>query len=122
MILNIRRFLILLSATMVLGLFAGGKAHAVGSDTLYSFCSDFKIPICLDGDSPSSRLLQIGDEFYGTASAGTLAKFQYAATSKAGYGNVFKVSTSGTFAPVYDFCQQTDCSDGASPGSYTNRQ
>jgi uncharacterized repeat protein (TIGR03803 family) len=121
MILNIRRFLILLSATMALGLFAGGKAYAVGSDTLYSFCSDFESPICLDGDSPTSRLLQIGDEFYGTNSVGTLAKFQYKATSKAGYGNVFKVSTTGSFAAVYDFCQQTNCSDGASPGNYLTR-
>jgi uncharacterized repeat protein (TIGR03803 family) len=115
---DFKRFLFVLLAPLAFALMGGGNAQAASFEVLYSFCADFQDNVCLDGESPGSQLLQIGTEFYGTTNAGTLAKYQYKPGARTGYGNVFKVSADGKFASVYDFCQDTDCSDGARPGNY----
>jgi uncharacterized repeat protein (TIGR03803 family) len=70
---------------------------------LYSFCSQNN---CADGAAPSSTLLQATDgNFYGT----TL----YGGASNAGV--VFKMTPNGTLSPLYSFCSQSNCADGANP-------
>src|ERR1700735_478146 len=115
---NTNRLLVVLLALIVAGFLPSGRAHAASATTLYSFCSEFQSPSCLDGEAPRSRLLQVGDEFYGTTATGGLAKYQYSALAKAAYGTLFRVSPTGAFTQLYDFCQQTDCADGAGPGNY----
>jgi uncharacterized repeat protein (TIGR03803 family) len=74
--------------------------------TLYTFCSASS---CLDGSYPEAGLVQgSGGNFYGTTSNG----------GAAGYGTVFKMNPQGLLtAPLYSFCSQSGCSDGAYPGA-----
>lgn len=72
--------------------------------TLYTFCQTSP---CTDGTDPYAALVQGSDgNFYGTTEAGGLGL---------GYGTVFKISPSGAFTNVYQFCSQKNCTDGASP-------
>lgn len=118
---NNRRFPRLVVSIALIVIFACGGVRAADAATLYSFCSNFQSPLCLDGASPQSRLLQVGDDFYGTASAGGQAKYQYSPKSKAAYGTLFRISTTGAYQVLYTFCQQTYCDDGATPGNYLTR-
>jgi uncharacterized repeat protein (TIGR03803 family) len=54
-------------------------------------------------------LVQDNDgNFYGTAAGGG---------ANGGAGTVFKITPSGQLTTEYSFCSQTDCADGAVPGS-----
>lgn len=70
--------------------------------TLYNFCAQTD---CTDGDGPSA-LVQAGNgDFYGvTYSGGTYTG-----------GTVFKITSTGTLTTLYNFCSQSNCSDGAYP-------
>ena len=59
-----------------------------------------------DGANPEYVSLVQGFEgnLYGTTNAGAN-----------GYGTIFKITQSGTFKTVYDFCSLPPCTDGASP-------
>ena len=71
--------------------------------TLYSFCSLIN---CNDGKFPYSSLVQASDgNFYGTTNAG----------GPNGYGEIFKITPSGTFSVFYGFCSQSLCPDGQNP-------
>jgi len=73
--------------------------------TLYMFCPQSD---CSDGADPVAGLIQATDgNLYGT----TLL------FGSIGQGTVFKITPSGTLSTVYNFCLQSDCSDGASPGA-----
>jgi uncharacterized repeat protein (TIGR03803 family) len=73
--------------------------------TLYSFCAQ---PLCADGTSPTSALIQATDgNLYGTTPSG----------GANGYGTVFKITPAGEFTTLYSFCAQTDCIDGSDPGA-----
>ncbi|MGD0181500.1 MAG: choice-of-anchor tandem repeat GloVer-containing protein [Terriglobales bacterium] len=70
--------------------------------TLYSFCSQTN---CTDGKNPDAALLQAEDgNFYGTTSGGGL-----------GGGTIFKITPSGTLTTLYNFCSQSNCTDGYTP-------
>jgi uncharacterized repeat protein (TIGR03803 family) len=69
--------------------------------TLYSFCAQTN---CADGELPYARLLQASDgNIYGTTPSG----------GAHGSGTVFKLSPGGVFTTLYNFCSQTNCTDGA---------
>ncbi len=72
--------------------------------TLYSFCA---LAGCADGGTPWGGLIQATDgNLYGTTSGG----------GTNGYGTIFEYSpTSKTLTTLYDFCSQSDCTDGANP-------
>lgn len=73
--------------------------------TLYNFCSQ---PNCNDGQFPSIPLIQATDgNFYGVTAGG----------GNNGYGTVFQITPSGTLTTLYNFCSQTNCSDGESPSA-----
>ena len=72
-------------------------------NNLYTFCTTD----CSDGQSPRANLIQARNGYiYGTTNAG--GTFHNA-------GTIFRLTTSGTLTTVYDFCQLTNCLDGASP-------
>jgi uncharacterized repeat protein (TIGR03803 family) len=71
--------------------------------TLYNFCSQTN---CTDGAIPFAGVVQTTDgNFYGTTSGGGANN----------QGTIFKITPSGTFSTLYNFCTQTNCTDGAIP-------
>jgi|HubBroStandDraft_6_1064221.scaffolds.fasta_scaffold04705_2 uncharacterized repeat protein (TIGR03803 family) len=73
--------------------------------TLYSFCSQ---PNCEDGKYPFAGLMQATNgNLYGTAEEG----------GSNGYGTIFRITTSGKFTALYNFCSQPRCRDGELPSS-----
>ncbi len=72
--------------------------------SLYSFCSQTN---CDDGEYPQSGLMQASDgNFYGATPEGGGGAFHQG-------GTVFKITSSGTFTTIYNFCSQPSCTDGA---------
>jgi uncharacterized repeat protein (TIGR03803 family) len=61
-----------------------------------------------DGAAPDASLAPaIDGTFYGTTSAG----------GSADAGTIFKITTTRSFATIYNFCSQTNCADGENPES-----
>jgi len=59
-----------------------------------------------DGENPEGQLVQGTDgNFYGTTYVG----------GAGGAGTVFKITPVGKLTTVFDFCSQTNCTDGANP-------
>jgi len=74
--------------------------------TLYSFCSQIVAGQCPDGFVPQTGLVQAANgDLYGTMGGG--------GANLRGY--VFKITPTGTLTPLYSFCSQTNCADGAGP-------
>lgn len=74
--------------------------------TLYNFCSQKVGTVCLDGNAPGGSLVQASDgNFYGITGAGGTNI----------YGTAFRVESTGALTTLYNFCSQSNCSDGASP-------
>jgi len=83
--------------------------------TIYNFCSDSQSGTCLDGQYPYAGLV-VGDsgELLVLGSDGNL----YGATQVGGAnggGTIFKVTLSGQFTVLYNFCAATNCLDGSNP-------
>jgi uncharacterized repeat protein (TIGR03803 family) len=88
------------------------KTTLGGTSTfLYSFCSQSK---CADGASPLYGPLSEASngEFYGTTSTGGASEV---VDGGAGYGTIFKITSKGKLTTIYNFCAQTDCTDGEYP-------
>lgn len=86
--------------------------------TVFKITSDGKLTTLHTSSGPPTDgtgygpLIQASDgNFYGTAALGGSS----GASGKG--GTVFKVSSGGTFATIYNFCSQTNCSDGSIPPS-----
>jgi uncharacterized repeat protein (TIGR03803 family) len=61
-----------------------------------------------DGANPRAGMVQaVNGELYGTTLQG----------GANGWGTVFKITPEGKLATLYSFCAQTNCTDGANPGS-----
>lgn len=71
--------------------------------TLYNFCSQ---PNCADGHA-SFGGMTVGTDgnFYGTTVAG----------DPSDGGTVFKITLAGAYSTLYEFCSQTNCTDGSTP-------
>jgi uncharacterized repeat protein (TIGR03803 family) len=70
--------------------------------TLHRFNAD-------DGYWPFAGLVQASDgNFYGTTNLGGIDGLN-------GQGTVFKITPSGALTTLYNFCSQSNCSDGAEP-------
>jgi len=71
--------------------------------TLYSFCT---LANCPDGEYPQEGLIQASDgNLYGTTPFGG---------ANSG-GTLFKITPAGGLTTVYNFCAQTNCTDGIGP-------
>jgi uncharacterized protein (TIGR03437 family) len=74
--------------------------------TLHSFALNG-----LEGYAPMATLIQATDgNFYGTTAFGGGNVATYLTS-----GTVFKISPSGSFSVIYNFCAQAKCADGAFP-------
>ncbi|HXJ96262.1 MAG TPA: choice-of-anchor tandem repeat GloVer-containing protein [Terriglobia bacterium] len=67
-----------------------------------------------DGSVPVGGLVEAYGAFYGTTSQGGTGA-NCPPTGNAGCGTVFKIAPDGTLTTLYNFCSQTDCSDGNFP-------
>ncbi len=85
-----------------------GKHYA--QTVLYSFCA---VAGCDDGTSPFATPVMDGKgNLYGTTSAGG------AGAASPGQGTVYELAPNGVnsrFTKLYDFCNEANCTDGASP-------
>lgn len=70
--------------------------------TLYSFCAQAS---CADGFTPNVIVQAADGAFYGTTTNGGLNNA----------GTVFRILPGGRLATLYNFCSQTNCTDGATP-------
>ena len=76
---------------------------------LYSFCAQTSCP---DGSHPAGALVQgVDGSLYGLTTNGGFSQFcQY------GCGTMFKITLSGQFTSVFDFCAKTNCvEEGRNP-------
>jgi uncharacterized repeat protein (TIGR03803 family) len=70
--------------------------------TLYNLCS---LSGCTDGAHPNAALVQANGNFYGTTCG--------SACNAPGYGTAFEITPKDTLTTLYNFCSQSDCTDGA---------
>jgi uncharacterized repeat protein (TIGR03803 family) len=78
--------------------------------TLYNFCSQTN---CTDGANPIGGLVQgINGNFYGTTYGGGVID---STLCPDGCGTVFEIKPAGKLTTLYNFCSQTNCTDGAHP-------
>lgn len=97
----------LYGVTFAGGLNGGGTVYKITPEgvfsTLYNFCSQ---PNCTDGDLPFDGVLAGSDgNLYGTTLEGGVNRS----------GTVFRLTLQGVLTPIYSFCSQANCADGASP-------
>jgi uncharacterized repeat protein (TIGR03803 family) len=79
--------------------------------TLYNMCSQ---PNCADsGFAYSGLVLGPDGNFYGTTASGGAQSNSICVYS--GCGTVYKITPHGGFTTLYNFCSQSNCSDGATP-------
>ena len=93
------------------GAFSDGTVFSVTSGgvltTLYSFCAQTN---CTDGAYPFAGLVLATDgNFYGTTSGGGNPACDFGG----GCGTVFEITEGGKLTTLYDFCSETNCSDGS---------
>jgi len=80
---------------------------------LHSFCPDY--PQCSDGEYPAGILVQASNgNLYGTTLSGGASQ-NAICTSSVGCGTVFEITENGKLTTFYNFCSQTNCSDGFNP-------
>lgn len=70
--------------------------------TLYSFCS---LAYCADGIWPQGLVQAANGNFYGITQEG----------GSNGDGTVFEITPAGKLTTLYNFCSQTNCTDGRLP-------
>jgi uncharacterized repeat protein (TIGR03803 family) len=80
--------------------------------TLYSFCTQTN---CADGELPYAGLLKARNgNFYGTTGSGGISSNCPNPTGF-GCGTVLEITPTGKLTTLYNFCSQTNCSDGSAP-------
>jgi uncharacterized repeat protein (TIGR03803 family) len=86
---------------------AAARADAQVFSPLYDFPSGGG-----NGNQPYMMVLTQATDgnFYGITRFGGVAGGPYG-----GYGTAYKITPSGSFTLLYDFCQQADCADGSYP-------
>jgi len=100
------------------GTTSGGGANGYGTvfrislagslTTLYSFCAQAN---CTDGAIPVAGLVQGTDgNLYGSTQMGGSST-----NCNGGCGTIFEITSGGSLTPLYSFCAQANCTDGAVP-------
>jgi uncharacterized repeat protein (TIGR03803 family) len=72
--------------------------------TIHNFCSRSE---CADGGAPIGLIQAANGAFYGTTNA----------DGANGYGTFYKINPNGVLTTLYDFCSQTNCTDGGYPAT-----
>ena len=82
-----------------------------GFTKIHDFCLQTN---CIDGSTPEAGLSEgIDGNLYGATFNGGVNPGPY----NTGYGTVFKLTTSGQFKTLYNFCSLANCTDGSNPFS-----
>jgi len=84
--------------------------------TLYSFCVQKGCP---DGAFPGPLMQASDGNFYGTAATGGIAN-NTNCPEPFGCGTVFKITPTGAFSTLHQFCAEQLCLDGAQPGTFSD--
>jgi uncharacterized repeat protein (TIGR03803 family) len=83
--------------------------------TVYQFCS---LPNCADGLDVGGIVMGKDGNIYGvTELGGANSSIDCSGEYVQTCGTVFKLTTSGTLTTLYNFCSQTNCTDGSLPGA-----
>jgi len=84
--------------------------------TLYNVCSQAN---CVDGEDASQVVQVAGGNFYGTMEGGGAISNPMCGWGSfgTGCGTVFKITPQGGLTTLYNFCSQTNCTDGGNPAS-----
>jgi uncharacterized repeat protein (TIGR03803 family) len=93
---------------------APARAQTSTESVLYSFCPT---PSCVTGSGLFVGVVQGSDgNFYGTATWGGTGAFSEGYCSSNSCGTVYQLTPSGQIKVLYNFCNQSYCSDGEEPG------
>jgi uncharacterized repeat protein (TIGR03803 family) len=88
------------------GTYHGGEIYGMSASgtvkSAYSFCA---LPNCADGYEPRGLVQGTDGDLYGTTFQG----------GGNGGGTVYKLNANGDLSTLYNFCAQTNCTDGAQP-------
>jgi len=97
-------------AALVLCAAAATASPAQTFTTLHNFHGS-------DGNAPLAGLIQGTDgNLYGTTySGGANTNSDWCKSDDSTCGTVFKITPAGRFTTIYNFCSQTDCTDGSLP-------
>lgn len=89
------------------------KITPTGQFTLLHIFGSCAITNCSDGMWPTGALVQGTDgNFYGSTPLGGTGGVNFCNSY---CGTAFQITPSGTLTTLYDFCSQSNCSDGSSP-------
>jgi uncharacterized repeat protein (TIGR03803 family) len=80
--------------------------------TLHSFCAQ---PGCTDGAFPMALMQASDGNFYGTTAGGGTGNPDYCKDVQYACGTVFRISSKGAFATIFNFCSSERCAEGAVP-------
>jgi uncharacterized repeat protein (TIGR03803 family) len=81
--------------------------------TVYQFCS---LPNCTDGQDVGGIIFGTDGNIYGvTQAGGANSSIDCSGEVVQSCGTVFKLTTKGKLTTLYNFCSQTNCTDGFSP-------
>jgi uncharacterized repeat protein (TIGR03803 family) len=91
------------------GAYGGGNVFEITPagklTTIYNFCSEAN---CDDGYEAVGTLIQASNgDFYGTTETGGLN----------GAGTVFEVTPAGKYTVLWNFCSESNCTDGSEPAA-----
>ena len=91
------------------GAYGGGNVFEITPagklTTIYNFCTEAN---CTDGYEAEGALIQASNgHFYGTTETGGLN----------GAGTVFEVTAAGKYTVLWDFCSESNCTDGSEPAA-----
>jgi uncharacterized repeat protein (TIGR03803 family) len=98
-----------------------GNGGANGDGTVFRITAGGKFLVLhsfngTDGEYAVARLVQATDgNFYGTTDFGGASSRYNCPSQSPGCGTIFKITPGGTLTTLYNFCSQTNCTDGAYP-------
>jgi uncharacterized repeat protein (TIGR03803 family) len=104
------------STGILYGVAGGGGANNDG--TVFAITASGKLTTLhafngTDGMNPSPVIIGVDGNLYGSTTYGGISSIS--TCSNYGCGVVFKVTPSGKFTILYDFCSQANCADGYVP-------
>lgn len=95
------------------GVNSGGVVFKLDTSGKYTVLHSFCFRDCPGGSFPSGLIRDASGILYGTTGEGGAG--QYSVQVYGGGGTIFKLDAAGNYTILYNFCSQTNCSDGYRP-------